>query len=326
MTAPAETSRVNEVVSACTPAGNESSSFMAVPPGTVVYSAVCTPSGGVRSDITFTRLDEDRFQLGCNGPQDIADLRRARRPDERVDIVDITPGTTAVLVSGPRARALLQGLSPDDLSNGAFPYLTARPIELADVPVLAQRISYAGELGWELYAEAAIGRRLWDVLWGAGAEHGLTACGRAAYDGLRMEKGYRSWGLDMTEEDDPFEAGIGFTVRLGKPDGFVGRDALAAKKAAGRTRALAWIGLDDPAHVVLGKEPVRVADAGDDVVGYVRSAAYGYSVGRCLVSAMLPVELAEPDTALTVEWFGERLAATIVRDPVWDPAGDRIRA
>ena len=294
------------------------------PVGSVVYSAVCNERGGIRSDITSTRLGDDHYQLGCNGPQDIAYLRRAAHPDERVWIEEVTAGTTAVLVTGPEARALLQSVSPDDLSNGAFPYMTARPIEIDDVPVLAQRISYAGELGWELYAEAAVGRRLWDVLWRAGGPFGLVAAGRAAYDGLRMEKGYRSWGLDMTEEDDPYEAGIGFTVRLGKGD-FVGREALVARKAAGRRCALAWIGLDDPAHVVLGKEPVRLA-GGDDVVGYVRSAAYGYAVGRCLASAMLPVELAAPGTGLTIEWFGDRLPATVLSDPVWDPTGERIRA
>lgn len=302
------------------------------PVGSVVYSALCTPAGGVRSDITATRLAEDRYQLGCNGPQDVAYLRRARRDDERVTVTEVTAGTTALLVTGPDARDLLQGLSPDDLSDAAFPYLTARPIELDDVAVLAQRISYAGELGWELYVEAAMGRRLWDVLWRAGKPFGLVPAGRAAYDGLRMEKGYRSWGLDMTDEDDAYEAGLGFTVRLAKSVDFVGRDALAARKAAGRRRALAWAWLDDPAHVVLGKEPVRAAGevggagAADEVVGYVRSAAYGYSVGHDLVSVMLPVELATPGTPLTIEWFGERLAATVVGDPIWDPAGERIRA
>ncbi len=294
------------------------------PVGSVVYTAMCDARGGIKSDITCTRLAEDRWQLGCNGPQDAVYLQRARRPDERVEVVETTAGTTAVLVTGPDARALLQSISPDDLSNAGFPYMTARPIELDDVPVVAQRISYAGELGWEVYAEAAIGRRLWDVIWKAGGPFGLTAAGRAAYDGLRMEKGYRSWGLDMTEEDDPYEVGIGFTVKLGKGE-FVGRTALEMKKAAGRRRALAWVALDDPADVVLGKEPVRVA--GDDaVVGYVRSAAFGYQVGRCLTSVMLPVELAREGTALTVEWFGEPLPATVVKDPVWDPAGERIRA
>jgi glycine cleavage system aminomethyltransferase T/glycine/D-amino acid oxidase-like deaminating enzyme len=295
------------------------------PVGSVVYSAVCNAVGGVKSDITFTRLADDRYQLGCNGPQDVAYLRRARRPEERVEVEEITAGSTAVLVTGPEARALLETISPDDLSGDAFPYMTARPIELDDVPVLAQRISYAGELGWELYAEAAIGRRLWQVIWKAGGPFGLVAAGRAAYDGLRMEKGYRSWGLDMTEEDDPYEVGIGFTVKLKKPIDFVGRAALEAKKSAGRQRALAWVALDDPAHVVLGKEPVRVAGS-DDVVGYVRSAAYGYSVGACLTSVMLPVELAAPETRLTIEWFGERLPATVAKDPTWDPAGARIRA
>jgi glycine cleavage system aminomethyltransferase T len=293
------------------------------PTGSVVYSAVCDSTGGIRSDITFTRLAEDRYQLGCNGAQDVAYLRRALRPGERVHVEEITAGTCAVGVWGPRARDLVQGLSPNDLSNDAFPYLTAREIELDDVPVLAQRISYAGELGWELYAEAALGRRLWDVLWGAGHDHGLVACGRAAYDGLRMEKGYRAWGSDMTVEDDPYQAGIGFTVKLAKEAEFVGRDALVAKKATGRSRGLAWVALDEPGDVVLGKEPVF---AGDAVVGHVRSAAYGYSVGHDLTSVMLPVELTAPGTALEIEWFGHRLPATVVKDPVWDPTGERIRA
>jgi glycine cleavage system aminomethyltransferase T len=295
---------------------------LAVPVGTVVYSAVCNAAGGVKSDITFTRLAEDRYQLGCNGRQDHAYLLRARRDGERVEITEVTGGTCAVGVWGPRARLLVQSISPDDLSNEAFPYLTAREIELSEVPVLAQRISYAGELGWELYAEAAIGGLLWDRLWEAGRPFGMVACGRAAYDGLRMEKGYRSWGTDITEEDDPYEAGIGFTVRLRKGD-FVGRDALTRKREAGRARALAWVGLDDPSHVVLGREPVR---SGEAIVGYVRSAAYGYCVGRDLTSVMLPVELAVPGTPLTIAWFGERLPATVVKDPVWDPSGERIRS
>jgi len=124
------------------------------------------------------------------------------------------------------------------------------------------------------------------------------------------------------DQTDPFEAGIGFTVKLRKDD-FVGRDALARKKESGRTWALAWVALDDPAHVVLGKEPVR---SGETVVGYVRSAAYGYCVGHDLTSVMLPVDLATPGTPLTVEWFGERLPATVVKDPPWDPSGERIRA
>ena len=297
---------------------------LAVPVGAVIYSALCDPGGGVRSDITVTRLADDRYQLGCNGPADVAYLERSRHDDERVEIIDITAGTCAVGVWGPRARDLVASLTPYDLANEAFPYLSAREIEIADVPVTAQRISYAGELGWEVYAEAALGRRLWDVLWGTGREFGLMACGRAAYDGLRMEKGYRAWGSDMTQEDDPYQSGIGFTVRLGKGD-FVGREALARRREAGRTRALAWVELDDPAHVVLGREPVRAAD-GDSVVGYVRSAAYGYSVGHDLVSVMLPVELARAGIPLTIEWFGTRLPATVVKDPIWDPAGERIRS
>ena len=193
------------------------------------------------------------------------------------------------------------------------------------MPVLAQRISYAGELGWELYAEAAIGRRLWDVIWKAGGPFGLVAAGRAAYDGLRMEKGYRSWGLDMTEEDDPYEAGIGFTVKLGKG------------RLRGHGRARGEEGRRSPARAGLGRaRTIRPMSSwarspcGSRVTtpSSATSAAppTATASGACLTSVMLPVELAAPDTRLTIEWFGERLPATVVKDPVWDPAGERIRA
>ena len=218
-------------------------------------------SGGIRSDITFTRLAEDRYQLGCNG----AAGRRLPAPMRGAT----TSGSTSRRSPRGPARSACGGrapgrsssrLSPDDLLERGVPVPDgARDRTRRTCRSSPSASRTPGELGWELYAEAAIGRRLWDVLWAAGREHGLVACGRAAYDGLRMEKGYRAWGSDMTVEDDPYQAGIGFTVKLGKGD-FVGREALAAKKAAGRTRGLAWVALDDPADVVLGKEPVFADD------------------------------------------------------------------
>jgi dimethylglycine oxidase len=207
------------------------------------------------------------------------------------------------------------------VSNEAFPYLTARYLDVGEVGrVWAQRISYVGELGWELYGDFAMGQRAWDLLWEAGREHGLVAAGLGAFDTLRLEKGYRLWGQDIHTEHDPLEAGIGFAVRWAKD--FQGRSALQAVRERGVTRKLLPLLLDDPAAVVLGKEPIR---ADGEVVGYVTSAGYGYTIGRCIAYGYLPVELAAEGTKVEVEYFDERLAATVATEPLFDPKGERLK-
>jgi glycine cleavage system aminomethyltransferase T len=209
-----------------------------------------------------------------------------------------------------------------DLSNEAFPYMTARYLNVGEVgPVWAQRISYAGELGWELYGQFAMGDRAWELLWEAGRGHGLVAAGLGAFDTLRLEKGYRLWGQDVDTEHDPFEAGIGFAVRMDKD--FQGREALERRLEHGLLRTLSCITLDDRSRVVMGKEPIR---SGGDVVGYVTSAGYGYSIDRCIVYGYLPAELAVEGTPVEVEYFDERLSATVSAEPLWDPKGERLRA
>ena len=186
----------------------------------------------------------------------------------------------------------------------------------------AQRISYAGELGWELYGQFAMGDRAWDLLWEAGRAHGIVAAGSGAFDSLRLEKGYRLWGQDIHTEHDPFEAGLGFAVRMDKGD-FQGRAALEAILERGHSHKLACMTFDDPAVVVMGKEPIW---SGDRVVSYVTSANYGYSVGRGIVYGYLPVDLASEGTPVEVEYFGERYAATVSADPLVDPKGERLKA
>jgi glycine cleavage system aminomethyltransferase T len=182
-------------------------------------------------------------------------------------------------------------------------------------------VSYVGELGWELYTTADLGLKLWDTLWAAGQEHGVVAAGRSAFNSLRLEKGYRAWGTDVTTEHDPYEAGLGFAVRMDKGD-FIGRTAIEGRSAGTARRRLTCLTLDDPAAVVMGKEPVF---AGGSPAGYVTSASYGYTVGRTVVYAWLPGELAVPGTALAVEYFGERLPATVAAEPLFDPRMERIR-
>jgi dimethylglycine oxidase len=294
------------------------------PPGTIVYTAMLTARGGIRCDLTVTREDEQRFRIvtgGVSGQHDLAWLRWQLRDGERVAITDRTGSTFVLGLWGPRAREILQAVTKADVSNQAFPYMTARYLDVGEVgPVWAQRISYVGELGWELYGDFAMGDRAWELLWEAGRDHGLIAAGLGAFDTLRLEKGYRLWGQDIHTEYDPLEAGLGFAVRWAKD--FQGKAALEAIRERGVTRRLVPMLLDDPLAVVLGKEPIR---ARGDVVGYVTSAGYGYSIGRGIAYGYLPAELATEGTSVEIEYFDQRYPATVATEPLVDPKGERLK-
>ncbi|MBX6765195.1 MAG: FAD-dependent oxidoreductase [Rubrobacteraceae bacterium] len=292
------------------------------PPGRITYTLMLDHRGGIRSDITVARLGEERFQLGLNGPRDVEWMGRHLPKAGSVSVRDITGGTCCVGVWGPRAREVVQSLSEDDLSDKAFPFYHARRTYLREVPVLALRLSYVGELGYELYTTSDMGLRLWDLLWEAGKPYGIIAAGRGAFESLRLEKGYRMWGRDMTCEHDPYEAGLSFAVRPGKGD-FIGREALLRRREEGPRRRLSCLVLDDPQRVVMGAEPVYHEGS---AVGYVTSAAYGYSIGRGIAYAWLPPELARPATRVQIEYFGERLGAEVAEEPLFDPAMKRIRS
>ncbi|MGW7556332.1 glycine cleavage T C-terminal barrel domain-containing protein, partial [Streptomyces rimosus] len=292
---------------------------LAKKPGSVTYTLLLDDAGGIRSDLTVARLAADRFQVGVNSGMDLDHL--IRHAPDGVRVRDLTPGTCCIGVWGPRARDLVQPLTRTDFGHRAFGYFKARQAFIGEVPVTALRLSYVGELGWELYTSADLGLRLWDTLWAAGQRYGVIAAGRGAFDSLRLEKGYRAWGKDMTTEHDPYEAGLGWAVRRDKGD-FVGRAALEGRSADTARRRLVCLTLDDPAAVVLGKEPVFV----DGVpAGYVTSAAYGCSVGRTVAYAWLPARAAVPGTAVHIEYFGEKAAATVATEPLFDPAMERIR-
>jgi dimethylglycine oxidase len=284
--------------------------------GSVTYTLLLDHTGGVRSDLTVTRLADTTFQVGANSPLDFDWLARHLPPD--VTLRDITGGTCCVGVWGPLARDLVQPLCPDDLSHAAFPYFRALHTHLDALPVTMLRVSYVGELGWEIYAEAQYGAALWDLLFEAGRDHGVIAAGRIAFNSLRIEKGYRSWGTDVTAEHSPAAAGLGFAVRMAKDD-FVGRAALEAADPPQNT--LRSIVFDDPEAVVLGKEPVY-ADA--ECVGYVTSAGYSPTVGRTIAYAWLPTATADGDT-VSVDYRGTRRTAAVHPEPVVDPEMVRIR-
>ena len=290
------------------------------PVGAVTYALLLDEAGGVLSDVTVTRLDEDRFQIGGNGPQDLAWLRRCLSPGEPVTLRNVTGAWCCLGLWGPRAREILAPLTSADLASTTFPYYSARAIDVGEVPVTALRVSYVGELGWELYASPEYGARLWDLLWQSGQPLGLIAAGRAAFDSLRIEKGYRLWGVDMHAELDAAAAGVSFAVRSRKPS-FTGREAYLRSGDGGQQR-LACLVLDDQDAVMMGKEPVL---AGQQCVGYVTSAAFGPSVARSIAYAIIPADLAAEGTRLTIESFGEPCAATVARDPLFDPEGTRLR-
>jgi glycine cleavage system aminomethyltransferase T len=293
------------------------------PVGAVTYTLLLDEGGGVRSDLTVARLGEDRFQVGVNGPLDEDWLTRALPADGGVQIRDITAGTCCVGVWGPLARDLVQPLTTADFSHRGFGYFKARRAYLGEVPVTALRLSYVGELGWELYTTADAGLRLWDTLWEAGQRLGAVAAGRSAFNSLRLEKGYRAWGVDVTAEHNPYEAGLGFAVRPDKGP-FTGREALSEIRAREPepARRLSCLVLTDSQAVVMGKEPVL---AGGVPVGYVTSAGYGYCVGASIAYAWLPRAYAVPGTRVEIEYFGRRLAATVRDEPLFDRDMTRIR-
>ena len=257
----------------------------------------------MKCDLTITRLDDDKFMVVTGGAFGLHDLGwiESHLPDDgSVTLKDVSSAYCCIGLWGPRARDLLSRVSEDDVSDAAFPYLTGRRVGIGEVPALALRISYVGELGWEIYAPTELGLRLWDILWDAGQPLGVIAGGGGAFDSLRLEKGYRLWGNDIHTDYNPYEAGTGFAVRMRKGR-FNGRDALREVRANGPTRRLCCMTLDDPNAVVVGNEPIV---SGDDVLGYVTSANYGHSVGRGIVYGYLPIEYAEVGTSVDVIYFG----------------------
>jgi glycine cleavage system aminomethyltransferase T/glycine/D-amino acid oxidase-like deaminating enzyme len=295
-----------------------------VPVGRIVYTQLLNRRGGIECDMTVTRVTGDRFLMITGtavGQHDLGWLRRHLPSDGSVLINDLTSGRVCFALWGPRARDILASVTRDDISDAGFPYLTAQAVTVGSVPVYALRVTYVGELGWELYAHTEFGLALWQTLWDAGRPHGLIAAGYRAIDALRIEKGYRVWSSDITPDETPYEAGLGFAVDLDKGD-FIGRDALVAAKAAGPGKRLRCLVLDDPRSVCLGNEPVRIDG---EVAGRVTSGGYGFAVEKSIAYAYLPPAVAIGSLG-DVDVFGEWIGFEVAREPLWDPAGARIRS
>jgi len=298
--------------------------------GRIVYTQWLNEQGGIIADLTVTRLTEDRFMVVAG---DVihrripAWLRDNTRDGEFVVVTDLTSAYSLLSVQGPRSRELLQRLSPDDLSNEAFPYLSARTVELGYVPnVLALRVTYVGELGWDLLIPTEFAATLYDQIKEAGADLGFRPTGMSALSSLRMEKAYRDMAHDIDSQDNPIEAGLGFAVAWDKPGGFVGREALLKVKDAGTPRRrLVQFKLDDPQYDLIHSEPIFWDG---EHVGFMSVGAFGHTLGASVGLGM--VERESPITAadlaagsFEVEVAGTRVAATVSLRPMFDP--DRTR-
>lgn len=290
-------------------------------PGSVTYSMLLDEDGGILSDVTITRLSESEFMVGGNGPLDLHHFQTQQRAEEDIDIEDITPGTCCVGLWGPLARRVLESLTPSNVSHEAFGYFKAKRFYVAGVPVLALRVSYVGELGWEIYTSSDHGQRLWDEIYAAGQQHGIIVGGRLAFNAMRLEKGYRSYGSDMTREHTPAAAGLGFAVGKAKRD-YLGYEALEARTAAAAERLVTLVS-EIPDGVPNAGSPVYNGEG--VVIGYTASADIGYTVGKTITYSWLAKAYAEQGTELTIGNFARRVPAIVAPDVLVDPDGEKLR-
>ncbi len=293
------------------------------PPGTVIYTQWANHRGGIVADVTVTRLADQRFRVVTGAGVVDSDAgwlqMNARREDGAVTIRECSEDLAVIGIWGPRSRDVLQTVSQDDVSDEAIRFRTARTIGIGPAQVLAQRITYVGELGFELYAEPGDAVQVWDRLTAAGAEHAVAAGGYRVLESLRMEKGYRYMGTDLTAGDTPYEAGLGFCVALDKGD-FNGREALAAATEPARRLRTLLVGGEEY-RCLYGGEAVH---ADGEVVSRVRSCAYGFTVKGNIAYAYLPAAAAAGD-AYEVEVLGELVPARVASDALYDPSHERVR-
>jgi glycine cleavage system T protein len=304
---------------------------VAVPAGRIVYTQWLNERGGIEADLTVTREASDRYLIvsaAATHTRDLAWLQRQLPSDARAMVVDVSSGMAVLSVMGPRSRELLLRLTDADLSNAAFPFGSSQVIDLAYARVRASRITYVGELGWELYIPTEFAPGVFDALMAEGEPLGLLLAGYHALDALRMEKGYRHWGHDISDEDTPLQAGLGFAVAWSKPGGFIGREALLAQKTKGLSRRLVQFALRDPAPLLYSNEPILRDGA---IVGRITSGAFGHSLGRSIGMGYVTVPEGATDTNAIlrghyqIEVAGERFAADSSLQPWYDPRSVRVK-
>ena len=307
---------------------------VAVEPGRIVYTQWLNTKGGIEADLTVTRLSETSFLVVTSAAttvRDFAWLQRHIPTDARCIAFDVTSGEGCLAVMGPKSRDVLQKLTTADLSNTAFPFGTAKTIELGMAIVRAHRVTYAGELGWEIYVPTEFARHVFETIMNAGAEHVIQPVGIHAMDSLRIEKAYRHFGHDVGDEDHVLEAGLGFAVKTDKPKGafgdFIGREAVLAKRKAGLKKRLVQFQLTDPKPLLYHTETII---KNGQVAGYLTSGAYGHTLGAAIGLGYVPCRPDEPAAEMLAQKYEievacERVLAIASLKPLYDPASARIR-
>ena len=300
--------------------------------GAVAYSLLCTPSGGIKRDVMVARKAQDCYWIFTGNGTLPLELDWLNRHCQRYDVTisEKSKTWTAIGLFGPNARRVLEKVTPNDVSNSAFPFYTWQTIEIGLARVFAMRISYVGELGWEFHIPMDVALAVWDELWAAGREVGLVQCGVGAMRSMRVEKGYRVWGSDIHTEHNPYEAGMGWMVRP-KRGNFIGKESLAQIKADiqqnSLKRRLVTIAIDDPAAALTGNEPIFGANgSADQLLGQITSGGYGYSVGQSIGFGYLPLEFTAPGTPVVVEYMTERFEGVVTEDCLFDPRNSRMKA
>jgi 4-methylaminobutanoate oxidase (formaldehyde-forming) len=305
---------------------------VAVPVGRIVYTQWLNEQGTIEADVTVTREAENRFLVVTAAATQVRDLTWLRRhipADARCMVEDVTSAMAVLSVMGPASRDLLQPLTVTDLGNEAFPFGTSQLIDLGYAQPRASRITYVGELGWELYLPTEFAAGVFDVLVEEGRPHGLALCGYYALNSLRMEKAYRHWGHDISPDESPLEAGLSFAVALDKPGGFIGRDALLRRREKGAAKRLVQVRVGDDDALLYHNEPIW---RDGEIVGHTTSGMYGHTVGAPLglgyvgpVEGPVSKEWVETGT-YEVEVACERVPATVSLSPLYDPRSERVRA
>jgi 4-methylaminobutanoate oxidase (formaldehyde-forming) len=293
------------------------------PVGSIIYTQLCNERGGIECDLTLSRLDDNHFYIvtgSAFGTHDLHWIRSHLPADDSATIRDVTSGRAVINLCGPHARKVLEKVAEEDVSNAALPFAHCSRITVGAAPVLAVRIGYVGELGWELHIPTEYAGHVYERLWEAGQQFGIANVGYRAIDTLRMEKGYLYWSSDITPDYTPFEAGLGFRVSL-KKDDFIGRDALVKAKAAGPNQRLCTFTIERFAGAVGGECVLR----NGKVLGVTTSANFGHTVGKPIVYGYIPIEeMAHRD--FTIEVFGEPIAAVRHDGPLYDPKNERLKS
>ena len=298
--------------------------------GRLIYTQWLNERGGIEADLTVTRVAPDAFLIVTAAEtetRDFAWLKSHIPADAHCVLTNVSSAMGVISIMGPRSRELLQSLTPADLSHAAFPFATSQEIELGFGIARASRITFVGELGWELYIPTEFMQGIYDVIVEAGDKVGLVHAGYHALNSLRMEKGYRHWSHDITDEDTPLEAGLGFTVKFDKDGGFIGREALLAQKENGLPKRLLQFKLRDPEPLLYHNEPIW---RNNEIVGHITSGAYGHTLGGCIGLGYVHTDHGiQPDEVLDgdyeIEVACERYVAEASLRPMYDPDNEKIR-